>query len=350
MHVVQRFRVSSGVGLCKLLLFFIVPFNLFPAEQPSVPYGTLELERPYVHAEAPFPSLYFAEALEKREVEDRGRPYWVDSENEVKAALRSVQNFSSLLLNDDILAFYGHPLSSRMGILGVHSKEVLNEKLEALSAEYDAVNGDRGIIKAFYIIYGTVWPEGEIGLLSASVLEEYIEFALKNNILVFIDHQIGRYDPVASLESMLPYLRYPNVHLALDPEWRTEKPMEEIGTVYAEEINKAQQVMEEYIISHGIGGERMLVIHQFHWRMIQNREAVRSDYDRVRLIHCADGFGHPSLKRRSYSANAEAENIPIKAFKLFLESGIQGAGFDSPLMSPAEVYTLDPQPYLIMYQ
>jgi hypothetical protein len=169
-------------------------------------------------------------------------------------------------------------------------------------------------------------------------------------MLVFIDHQIGRYDPVASLRRMLPWLRYPNVHLALDPEWRTTKPMQEIGTVTADEVNRAQQAMEEYIIENDIRGERMLVIHQFNWRMISNRERVDSSFGRVRLVHCADGFGAPHLKRSSYAYNAEAANIPIKGFKLFYNFGIPGAGYDHPLLSPKEVYALNPRPYIIMYQ
>jgi hypothetical protein len=195
-----------------------------------------------------------------------------------------------------------------------------------------------------------VWPEGEIGIIRESVLLEYIEYALANDILVFIDHQIGRYNPVDSLKRMLPWLRYPNVHLALDPEWRTTKPMVEIGTVSAEEINQVQQVMEDYIIENKIPGERLLVIHQFNWRMISRRENVRSNFSRVRLVHCADGFGAPGVKRESYAFNAQAANIPVKAFKLFYNFGIPGAGYDSPLLSPKEVYALNPRPYIVMYQ
>jgi hypothetical protein len=149
---------------------------------------------------------------------------------------------------------------------------------------------------------------------------------------------------------MLPWLQYPNVHLALDPEWRTTKPMQEIGTVTAEEINRAQQVMQEYIIANNIPGERFLVIHQFNWRMIKNREKVDSGFRRVRLVHCADGFGSPHLKRSSYAYNAEAANMPIKSFKLFYNFNIPGAGYDQPLMSPKDVYALKPRPYIIMYQ
>jgi hypothetical protein len=126
--------------------------------------------------------------------------------------------------------------------------------------------------------------------------------------------------------------------------------MQEIGTVSAEEVNQAQRVMEEYMIEHRIPGERLLVIHQFNWRMISSREKVESNFQKVRLAHCADGFGNPSIKRQSYAYNAQAANMPVKGFKLFYESGLAGAGYDYPLLSPREVFGLNPRPYVIMYQ
>jgi hypothetical protein len=298
----------------------------------------------------PFPYLFFTEHFNAYKSQEAARPYWVPSETEIQTQARTLRENTSLLLNNDILAFYGHPLSRNMGILGRYSIPELDARLTGLANEYAAVSGGRGVQKAFYIIYGTVWPEGEIGIIKEPVLMEYIQYALNHNILVFIDHQIGRYDPIASLKRMLPYLRYPNVHLALDPEWRTDKPMQEIGRVSAGELNRAQQVMEDYMIENQIPGERMLVIHQFKPWMIQNREAVQTGRDKVRLIHCADGFGNPGQKRDAYASNALARNIPLKAFKLFYNFNIPGAGYDHPLLSPAQVYGLNPRPYLIMYQ
>ncbi|MDR2509835.1 MAG: hypothetical protein LBC77_04230 [Spirochaetaceae bacterium] len=255
----------------------------------------------------------------------------------------------SLLQNSDILAYYGHPNSRGMGILGRHTKEDLLPRLNALAEEYKAVSGGRDVVKAFYIIYATCWPEGNVGIISSSKLKEYIDFAAENNMLVFLDHQIGKYDPIASLESMLPYLKYPNVHLALDPEWRTTKPMQELGSVTGDEINRAQKVMEEYMIKNEIPGERLLVIHQFNAVMIKNRRAIKADFEKVRLVLCMDGHGTPAKKRGTYAFNAEAENIPVKAFKLFYnEKG--NTGVDEPILSPKEVYELQPRPYLIMYQ
>jgi hypothetical protein len=297
-----------------------------------------------------FPSIFFLETLNAYKAEEASKPYWVYTEAEIKDQARVLAVSAPIFLNDDILAFYGHPNSSNMGILGRYPIGELDARLGALTEEYRLASGGRGVRKAFYIIYGTVWPKGEIGIIGEEKLLQYIEYGLRHDILVFIDHQIGRHDPVASLKRMLPYLKYPNVHLALDPEWRTEKPMQEIGRVTAAEINEAQRVMEEYIIENNIPGERILVIHQFNWRMIQNREQVIGNFERVRLVHCADGFGNPSIKRQSYAYNAQATNMPIKGFKLFYNFNIPGAGYDYPLLSPKDVYALNPRPYLIMYQ
>jgi hypothetical protein len=297
-----------------------------------------------------FPNIYFTEVINALKTVEDSRPYWVSSGEEVQAIARINEDHTSMLLNSDILAFYGHPNSKNMGILGRYSIEELDKRLTALASEYAAESGGRPVRKAFYIIFGTVWPEGEIGILKEDLLKRYVEYGLEHDILIFLDHQIGRYDPVNSLKRMLPWLKYPNVHLALDPEWRTNKPMQEIGSVTADEINQAQQVMEDYIIANNIPGERLLVIHQFNWRMIRSRETVKSDFRRVRLVHCADGFGSPQVKRGAYAYNAEAVNMPVKGFKLFYNFSIPGAGYDSPLLTPKEVYALNPRPYIIMYQ
>jgi hypothetical protein len=304
-----------------------------------------------------FPSLYFTGAINKYRQDEDNKPYGVDpepapsspQETETDMEMRNAGHDGGIL-KEDILAFYGHPLSERMGILGRYSITELDARLSALADEYRAVNGGREVRKAFYLIYGTVWPEGEIGILREPVLLEYIQYALERDILIFIDHQIGRYQPADAMRRMLPYLNYPNVHLALDPEWRTTKPMQEIGTVTGEELNQVQQIMEDYITENGLSGERLLVVHQFNWQMIKNREKVQADFKRVRLVHCADGFGNPSLKRASYAYNAQADNIPIKGFKLFYNFGIPGAGYDEPLLTPQQVVELKPRPSIIMYQ
>jgi len=297
-----------------------------------------------------FPHMFFTETINNWRRAETSRPYWVNTREEAENLSRMAGHQISMLLNNDVLAYYGHPNSRNMGILGRHSMQELDQMLTVLAAEYEAVSGGKKIQKAFYLIYGTVWPEGEIGIMRDTTLMPWIEYGLENDILIFIDHQIGRYDPIDSLKRMLPYLRFPNVHLALDPEWRTARPMIEFGYVTGAELNTAQQVMEDYLIEHNLPGERMLVIHQFNSHMVRNREAIRTDFNRVRFIHCMDGIGHPGMKRDTYAFNALATNLTIKGFKLFYNLGIPGAGFDEPLMTPRQVYELNPRPYVIMYQ
>ena len=348
---VRSLLYRGGVVLLSFVFLILLPAGINAQEMilASLETGN-SYETVWSNRGGFFPDIYFTEVIEAARKAEDSSPYWVYTQAEYEAVSRITIDYTSILLNNDILAFYGHPRSKQMGILGRYSIEELDKKLSALAAEYEEASGGRKVKKAFYIIFGTVWPEGEIGIIGEEILTRYIEYALENDILVFIDHQIGRYDPVTSLKRMLPWLKYPNIHLALDPEWRTNKPMQEIGSVSAEEINRAQQVMEDYIIANDIPGECMLVIHQFNWRMIKNREKVNSDFRRVRLVHCADGFGAPHLKRSAYAYNAEAANMPVKAFKLFYNFEIPGAGYDNPLLSPKEVYELSPRPYIIMYQ
>lgn len=249
-----------------------------------------------------------------------------------------------------IVAFYGHPRSKAMGILGEYPLQQMARKLMAVAKQYDDANGPQPVLPAFHIIYATVFENADVGILNEEILLRYIEFAEEHGFVVFIDHQLGRHDVLKSVQSMLPYLRYESVHLAIDPEWSTPKPGREIGSVTAQEINDAQQLIQDYLIDHDLPGNRMFVVHQFNWRMIEDREMVRTDFDRVRLVHNADGFGSPAAKIDSWEFNLLARNIPVKGFKLFYPKSWRDGGFDHPLMTVEEVMELEPRPAVIMYQ
>ena len=337
-------KAFFSLFVCLLLLFSIAGAPLlfantvYPFTQESVLVQEVR---------SVFPEVLFTSFLDAQRLADMARPYWVPTEEEHKMMLSYLPP-ESILLNNDILLYYGHPMSRNMGILGRYSPEQLRDMMAELAIEYMEA-GSRNIITGFYIIYGTVWPGGDIGVIRESVLKEWIEFALENDMLVFIDHQIGRFNPIDQFRTLLPWLSYPNVHLALDPEWRTPIPMQEVGHLTAAEINEIQQVMEDYMIANNIPGERLFVIHQFNPTMIRNRTEVRADFAKVRLVLNISGWGPPRIKRDTYAYGALATNIPVKGFKLWYE-GLPGVHYDNPLMSPREVLELNPRPYVIMYQ
>jgi hypothetical protein len=260
------------------------------------------------------------------------------------------QQPSGVLDTRDIVAYYGHPSSAGMGILGEYPIEENARRLRELSARYDELNGTRGVIPGFHIIYATATVDADVRILPREILMEYIRFAEKHDFAVILDHQLGAHDVVSSVATMFEYLEYDSVHLAFDPEWSTDRPNEVIGSVTAAEINEIQRRMQQYMIDNDIDGKKMLLVHQFNWRMIQNREDVRSDFERVDLVHNADGFGPPKDKYASWEYNVAAENMPLKGFKLFYPKEWRDGGYDDPLMTPEQVVDLEPQPVVIMYQ
>ena len=293
-----------------------------------------------------FPEAFFNSFLDEQRLMENARPFWAATEAETR--LLNTRH-ESLLLNNYILVFYGHPRSRGMGVIGRYPKPVLLDWMNNLGAEYSAIAGGTNVINAFHIIYGTVHPDASIGIIDHDLLREWIEFALENDMLIFIDHQMGRYSPEASLRRMFRWLHYPNVHLALDPEWRTLRPLIEIGHLTADELNHLQDIMEEYLRENNLPGERFFMIHQFNHVMIRNRPDVRNDHRRVRFIHNAAGIGTPQMKRDLWDFTTRATNIPVNGFKLWFDFGFVGHT-DIPLMTPQQVFDLRPRPFIVMYQ
>ena len=261
-----------------------------------------------------------------------------------------VAELESIIATADIVAYYGHPHNPYMGILGETPLEASARGLRALADEYDSHNGERGIVAAFHIIYATAHPDAEVSLLDDRTVLEYIEYGQQNGLAIILDHQLGRHDAAVAIETMLPFLHYDNVHLAIDPEWSTEQPGQEIGSVSADEVNRAQAAMQEYLAHHDLPGRRMLVIHQFRHFMVSKRTDLRVDFERVDLIHDADGFGPPEDKYKTWNAIFTNDHPPHKGFKLFLPKSWRDFGYDDPLLTPAEVLALRPRPVLIIYQ
>ncbi len=277
------------------------------------------------------------------EINRRTLPTWVEQWNKIFRP-------ASVLENQIVVAYYGQPSSTRMGILGEQSIVEGKRKLDQTVKEWELVSGGKSVLPAFHLIYATCYPDAEVGMLSASTVLRYIEFAAQNGMVVILDHQLGKYSIEAAMKTMLPWLKYPNVHLAIDPEWKTPNPGIELGIITATEVNKAQQMMEDYLMAENLPGKRMLILHQFHAKTLSQRSEVRSDYARIDLVHHADGFGPPQLKLDTYRFLAGMTNLPVKGFKLFLPKAWKSKGMDIPLLTPAQVMMLKPQPVYISYQ
>lgn len=240
---------------------------------------------------------------------------------------------------NQIVSFYGNPYTEHMGILGKHEPtelvRLLNEQVDA----YDAANGFRGVQGALHIVSTTAQPNpGADGLYVLHVddetLDEWVDIACEHGLLLFLDIQIGRNTLEAELSRLRPFLSHPHVHLALDPEFAMDEgevPGEVIGEFDADEINQAQQFLQQLLEDEGLP-DKVLVVHQFTDEMIQRREDIAQFHD-VRVIVDMDGFGDPATKMKKYKWYGEPAEYG--GIKLFLEQ-------DTPVMTPDEVLKLNP--------
>ena len=274
-----------------------------------------------------------------------------ESQTDPNDATDSAQSQQAQEKQEILVAYYGHPNSRFMGIVGRHSLPELVELVTATAQSYQELLPDYRVIPAIYLIYGTVQPEGRIGFMSDAMVNRYIDYAREHGVHIILDHQIGRYTLQQTMDRLLPYLVHPHVHLAVDFEWRTERPMREIGFVLGEELTWMQQYMSDFLVRNNLPNTRFLIFHQFKSHMVRNRPAIQVGFPQVELVHSTSGWGSPEEKRSTHAYNATVTQIPTKAFKLwYFYSDRPGIHFDNPLMTHQEVVDLIPRPRIIMYQ
>lgn len=270
-------------------------------------------------------------------------PFWPDSVRGPTARP------GAIFPHKRVVAFYGNPLSTRMGILGQIPPEQMFVRLEEQAREYAEADPTIPVQPALELI-ATVAHEdpGRDGMhrgrLSDSTIERVYRWANERGWLLVLDIQVGRSTIAAEVERLRKFLVRPDVHLALDPEFDVQPhqiPGRVIGSTDARDINHTIDVLGAIVDSLGLP-PKMLVVHRFQRRMVSNAASIKLD-PRVQVVMHMDGFGTPAQKRSSHRAYIEQEPVQWVGFKLFYKN-------DRPLLTPAEVVRLTPVPLFISYQ
>ena len=244
-----------------------------------------------------------------------------------------------------IIAYYGRPSVKSMGVLGQHSIEALIPIIKAKTDEYKIASGNQNIVPAFDIIYGMAASDpgrdkDYVINISDKKLMKYIDAGQKHGLAVFIDTQLGKMTPLQAIKPLLKYLKYDNVHLAIDPEFEVHgldlRPGKIIGHVTGNQVNQVQKAMTDYMNENGINEKKILLVHMFRHTMVQNKKDLKT-YDNIDMIFNLDGHGSPKLKVDIYNAiyTHRIANEVAGGFKLFFDE-------DKPrLMTPKEVLGLE---------
>jgi hypothetical protein len=151
---------------------------------------------------------------------------------------------------------------------------------------------------------------------------------------------VGALSLTEAISPVLKYLKYPNVQLAVDPEFAMSHagqtvPGDPIGYVTGTEINDLQNFVADYMEQNNIRGHRILMIHQFFEEMIVDKDLIDWENQRLELTFCADGWGDPGGKIWKYNNFFSGrEDAKFSAFKLFYR-------WDEPLLTERQALGVD---------
>lgn len=256
----------------------------------------------------------------------------------------------AILPSERIVAFYGNPRSTRMGILGALPPAQMMAKLEATAREWARADTTRGLKPALHLIVTVAQAQpqrdGTYRLrMPEALIDTVYGWAKSRGWLLFLDVQTGRSSVEAEVPRLRKWLADPTVHLALDPEFAMppgQVPGKRIGTMDAREINWAIEHLVALVDSLQLP-PKLLVVHRFTDRMITNAPKITRT-PKVQVIVDMDGFGSPQLKLSTWRRVVVREPVQYTGLKLFYKN-------DKPLLTPAEaIRRFRPAPLYIQYQ
>ena len=259
----------------------------------------------------------------------------------------------SILPARRIIAYYGNPLSKRMGVLGEYEKAEMLRRFESQLEEWRRADPATPVQPALHLI--AVVAQGEAGasgkyrtIMRDTLVEQVYRWAKEIDGILFIDIQVGHSDIRELLPRFDHFLSRPDVHLAVDPEFMMKSghvPGAKIGTMDAADINFAAEHLAKLVREHKLP-PKVLVIHRFTRGMVTNSQSIRLRPE-VQIVMHMDGWGAPWLKRDSYRDYIVREPVQYTGFKLFYHNDTKKG---DPLMSPADLLKLEPRPLYIQYQ
>jgi hypothetical protein len=255
-----------------------------------------------------------------------------------------------------IIAYYGNPLSKRMGVLGEYETDEMLRRLDREVERWRRADPATPVQPALHLVavtaQGAPGRDGKYRLrMSDSLIAKVHRWAESRDALLFLDVQTGWSTIQEELPRLLPWLERPNVHFGMDPEFNMHydregvKPGAKIGVYDARDVNYVVRTLSDLVARKKLP-PKVLVVHRFTKRMVTNAGAIRPD-PRVQVVMHMDGWGPPWLKYDSYKDYVIAEPVQYTGFKIFYHNDSKKG---DPIVTPAELVRLRPAPLYIQYQ
>lgn len=248
-----------------------------------------------------------------------------------------------------IVSYYGNPESAALGILGEYPLSEVFTKLDAQAAIYQELDPSHPVLRALELIavvaQGSPGPYGAYAAdMPASMIDKYISATRARGDLLILDLQVGRSSIQSQVTNMLPYLKFPNVELALDPEFdmsANEIPGQEIGSISTTAINWTINTLSRLVQQDDLP-QKVLIVHEFRASMFPDPQGVQLKPG-VAFVTDIDGWGTQADKLKDYRDFVTNQLIEYGGMKLFYK-------YDINLLTPEQVLALNPAPLLVIYQ
>lgn len=253
-----------------------------------------------------------------------------------------------------IIAFYGNLYSTRMGILGELPKPQLYAKLREEVKRWEKADPQTPVQPALHYIAVTAQGSpGQGGRYRLRMPFKQIDLVMKMaeecNAIVFLDIQVGLSTLQQEIPELEEYLKMPNVHLGIDPEFSMkggQAPGRVIGTFNANDINYAIDYLQKLVKEHNLP-PKILVIHRFTQAMVTNYKAIKKTAE-VQIVMHMDGWGEPAKKIGTYKYFIYNEPVQFGGFKIFYKNDLKRP--PHRLLSPEELMKVKPMPIYLQYQ
>jgi hypothetical protein len=254
-----------------------------------------------------------------------------------------------------IIAYYGNFYSRNMGILGELDPDIMLKHLQDEVRKWELADTEIPVVPAIHYIAVTAQSRpGQSGKyrmrMPFSQIDKALELAKKINGIVFLDVQVGWGSVQEEIPALEPYLKLPNVHLAIDPEFSMKDkrvPGSIIGTYDAADINYVSGYLTKLVKQYGLP-PKVLIVHRFTRGMVTNYKQIELRPE-VQIVMHMDGWGFPAKKVSSYRLAIVTEPVQFTGFKLFYKNDIKTPPWLT-IMKPQDVLKLNPRPIYIQYQ
>ncbi len=261
-------------------------------------------------------------------------------------------NYGALLPFNRIVAYYGNLYSTHMGVLGEYPEGEMLDRLSSEVQKWQAADPNTPVIPALhYIAVVAQGGTGRDGKYRARMpdteIDKVLAMAQKINGVVFLDIQLGQSNAQTEIPLLEKYLRLPQVHLGIDPEFamaQGQRPGTAIGTLDASDINFAANYLSQIVKDNHLP-PKILVIHRFTQKMVTNFKNI-APLPEVQIVMDMDGFGGQANKLNTYRQYIYKEPVQFTGFKLFYKNDV----VNGPMLTPEQLLKLTPIPVYIQYQ